>query len=282
MSDTLLYPAVAENFKMDGGASFGVVPKSIWSKHIKADENNMIPVTSRCLLIETGNRLILIDTGMGNKQSEKFFSYYYRFGDESFEKSFRKLGFEFDRVTDVILTHLHFDHVGGGVKWADDGQTPELVFKNATYYCTKKQWDWALNPNPRERPSFFKENFMPLFETGHLEFIYEPGEFIDGVGFGIYDGHTRGQIIPFVRYKNRTVVFMADFIPSAFNIHIPFISGYDIDPLLSMKEKETFLEKALENDYVLFFEHDYFNECCNLKKTEKGFRANEIFRLSDL
>ncbi len=282
MSVTSLNPVIAENFKMDGGASFGVVPKTIWNKFVEADENNMIPVTSRCLLIETGNRIILIDAGMGNKQSEKVFSYYYRFGDESFEKAFEEIGFDFDQVTDVILTHLHFDHVGGAVKWAADGKTPELAFNNATYYCTKKQWDWALKPNPREKPSFLKENFMPLFETGQLEFIYEPGEFINGVKFEIYDGHTRGQLIPFIRYKNHTVVFMADFIPSAYNIHIPYISGYDIDPLLVMKEKETFLEKALDNNYVLFFEHDYFNECCNLHRTEKGFRANKTFRLSDL
>lgn len=282
MSVTNLYPLIADNFKMDGGACSGVVPKALWSKHIKADENNMIPVTNRCLLIETGNRLILIDTGMGNKQSEKFFSFYYRFGDDSLEEGFEKLGFSFDQVTDVIITHLHFDHIGGAVKWGPDGETPELVFKNATHYCTKKQWDWALNPNPREKASFFKENFMPLYETGHLEFIHEPGEFIDGVYLEIFDGHTRGQIIPFIKYKDRTIVYTADFISSAFNVHIPFVSGYDIDPLLAMKEKEAFLEKALENNYVLFFEHDFDNECCNLHRTEKGIRAKETFKLSDI
>ncbi len=277
-----LYPVIAENFKMDGGACFGVVPKSLWSKQVEADENNMIPITSRSLLIEAGNRLILIDTGMGDKQSKKFFGYYYIFGDDSFEKAFKELGYDFSQITDVILTHLHFDHVGGAVKWADDRQTPELVFKNATYYCSKKQWDWALNPNPREKASFFKENFMPLFESGHLEFIHESGVFIDGVNLEIFDGHTRGQIIPFIKYKNRTIVFMADFISSVFNIPVAYISGFDIDPLLAMKEKELFLKEALDNNYVLFFEHDYFNECCNLKETEKGIRANEVFKLSDL
>ncbi len=282
MSISNLYPVVTENFKMDGGACSGVVPKSIWSKHIEADENNMIPVTSRCLLIEAQDRLILIDTGMGDKQSEKFFSFYYRFGDDSLEKAFKDLGFEYSQVTDVIFTHLHFDHVGGAVKWGADGKTPELVFKNATHYCTKKQWDWALNPNPREKASFFPENFMPLYDSGHLELIHEPGKFIDGMKLEIFDGHTRGQIIPFIEYKNRTVVFMADFISSAFNVHVPFVSGYDIDPLLSMNEKQAFLEKALNNNYVLFFQHDYKNECCNIHKTEKGFRAKELFKLSDL
>ncbi len=282
MSVKSLNTVIAENFKMDGGACFGVVPKSLWSKQVKADENNMIPVTNRCLLIEAGNRIILIDTGMGDKQSEKFFSYYYRFGDDSLKKSFEKHGFSFDQVTDVIITHLHFDHIGGAVKWADDGQTPKLVFKNATHYCTKKQWDWALNPNPREKASFFKENFMPLFETGHLEFIHEPGEFIDGIRLEIFDGHTRGQIVPFIQYKNRTVVFAADFIPSAYNVHIPFVAGYDIDPLLAMQEKETFLEKAVDNNYILFFEHDYITECCTVNKTEKGFRVKDTFRLEDI
>ncbi len=282
MNSIKLYPIIADNFKMDGGACFGVVPKTMWSKHVEADEKNLIPVTSRCLLVETDNRLILIDTGMGDKQSEKFFSYYYCFGDDSLEKSFKKYGFTFDQVTDVIITHLHFDHIGGAVKWGKDGKTPELVFKNATYYCTKKQWDWAVNPNARERPSYLKENFMPLFEAGHLEFIHEPGEFTDGIFLKIFDGHTRGQIVPIIKYKNHTVVYAADFIPSALNVPVGYLAGYDIDPLTAMKEKEEFLKEALDNNYILFFEHDIANECGNLKMTDKGIRLNETFKLADI
>lgn len=282
MSVSKLHPVIAENFKLDGGACFGVVPKSVWSKQVEADENNMIPLTNRCMLIEAGNRLILIDTGMGDKQSAKFFSFYYLFGDDSLKKSLNKLGIEFNQITDVILTHLHFDHAGGAVKWAEDGETPELVFKNATYYCTKKQWDLAVKPNPREKASCFKENFMPLFETGHMEFIHEPGEFIDGVRLEIFDGHTKGQLIPVIKYKDRTIVYGADFIPSVTNVPTAYISGFDTDPLLAMEEKEAFLERALNNDYILFFEHDYYHECCNLKRTEKGIRPNETFKLSDI
>jgi glyoxylase-like metal-dependent hydrolase (beta-lactamase superfamily II) len=277
-----LVPVIAENFKMDGGACFGVVPKSIWQKHIPADENNMIPMVSRCLLVDTGQRLILIDTGMGDKQSEKFFSYFHLFGDDSIEKSFREAGYTFGQVTDVILTHLHFDHVGGALKYGEDGQTPETVFPNATYYCTKEQWDWALNPNPREKAAYFPENLLPLYDKGQLEFIHEPGTFCDGVELEIMHGHTRGQIVPVIDYKGRKLVFTADFIASVVNVPVPYVPSYDIDPLTAMKEKEAFLTRAAKDDYVLFFEHDYYNECCNLEETPKGVRVKDIFKFSEL
>lgn len=277
-----LIPVVAEYFRMDGGACFGVVPKTIWSKFVTADDNNLVPIASRCLLADMGDRLILVDAGMGNKQSDKFFGYYQLFGGRSLEDSFAAAGYHFDQVTDVILTHLHFDHVGGAVKWADDGKTPELVFPNATYYCTREQWDWAVNPNPREKASYFNENFMPLFEGGHLEFFFEGGQFCDGVHLEIKHGHTRGQLIPVFDYKDKKVAFMADFIATVFNIPLPYVPAFDIDPLTSMKEKEAFLKQAVEGGYVLFFQHDYLNECCTVADTPKGIRAKDIFSLDAL
>lgn len=277
-----LFPVVAEYFKMDGGACFGVVPKTIWSKHVESDQNNMIPISSRCLLADTGDRLILVDAGMGNKQSERFFGYYHLFGEESLEGSFARLGYRFDQVTDVIITHLHFDHVGGAVRWASDGKTPELVFPNATYYCSRQQYDWAINPNPRERASYFPENFVPLYESGKLSFIDEEGMFCDGVELEIKQGHTRGQIIPIFNYKDKKVVFTADFIASLLNLSIAYVPSFDIDPLTSMKEKDDFLRRIVNKNYVLFFQHDYFNECCTVKETHKGIREQEVFTLDTL
>ncbi len=274
-----LFPVVAENFKLDGGACFGVVPKTIWEKYVQADENNMIPLASRCILADTGDRRILVDAGMGDKQSDKFFSYYHLFGDHSLEKSLAQHGYGTDQITDVILTHLHFDHVGGAVKWAEDGKTPRLVFPNATYYCSRKQWDTAMQPNPREKASYFEENIMPLYDSGHLEFIHEEGPFCQGVFLEIKNGHTEGQIVPFFDHKGRKVVFMADFIASVGNIPLAYIPSFDIDPVLSMEEKEEFLNRAEQEDYVLFFEHDYDNECCTVARTPKGVRAKDIFTL---
>lgn len=266
---------------MDGGACFGVVPKTIWEKYVKADENNMIPLASRCLLADTGDKKILVDVGMGNKQSEKFFSYYHLFGEDSLEKSLASHGYTPEDITDVILTHLHFDHVGGAVKWAEDGKTPLLTFPNATYYCSKKQWDTAMDPNPREKASYFSENLLPLYESGHLEFIHEEGPFCEGVFLEIKDGHTVGQIIPVFDYQGRKLAFMADFIASVGNIPLAYIPSFDIDPVLSMEEKREFLDRAVEQDYILFFEHDYDNECCTVEKTSKGVRARDIFRLEE-
>ena len=277
-----LFPVVAEFFKMDGGACFGVVPKTVWSKHVPSDENNKIPIASRCLLADTGERLILVDAGMGNKQSEKFFSYYHLFGDNSLEGSLNKLGYKPEQVTDVILTHLHFDHVGGALRWGADGLSPELVFPNATYYCSKEQFDWAVNPNPREKASYFPENFLPLYESGHLEFWDEEGSFCSGVDIEIKHGHTRGQLIPVFDYKDKKVAFMADFIASVLNIPLAYVPAFDIDPLTSMREKDAFLRRILNKDYVLFFQHDFAHECCTVEDTPKGIRAKDLFTLSSL
>lgn len=277
-----LYPVVAENFKMDGGACFGVVPKTIWERYVEADENNMIPLASRCLLADTGERRILVDVGMGDKQSEKFFGYYHLFGDDNLEKNLARHGYAASDITDVILTHLHFDHGGGALRWGADGKTPELVFPNATYYCSKAQWDTAMDPNPREKASYFEENLLPLYDSGHLEFIHEEGLFCEGVDIEIKNGHTAGQIIPLFSYKGKKVVFMADFIASVANIPLAYIPSFDIDPVLSMKEKKEFLDRAVQEEFILFFEHDFHNECCTLKSTPKGIRAGETFPLADV
>ncbi len=277
-----LFPIIAEHFKMDGGACFGVVPKTIWQKFLPADENNLVKLSSRCLLVDTGSRVILVDTGMGNKQSEKYFSYFHRFGQEDMESSFRKYGYTFGQVTDVILTHLHFDHVGGAVKRGEQAGTFQPVFPNANYFVSKAQWDWAMDANPREKASYFPENYMPLFESGHLEFIHEEGQFCEGVQLEIKNGHTRGLIVPVIDYKGRKVVFAGDFIAQVHNLPLPYVPGFDVEPLVSMIEKEEFLERAVENDYVLCFQHDYYNECCSLERTAKGIRQKDIFTLADL
>lgn len=277
-----LFPIITENFKMDGGACFGVVPKSVWNKQVVCDENNMINLTSRCLLIETDDRLILIDTGMGNKQSEKHYSYFHRFGGHSLEKAFAQAGYAFDQVTDVILTHLHMDHVGGAVKWADDGKTPLATFPSATYYCSKLQWDSALNPNPREKASYFPENYMSLYEEGRLEFIFEDMQIFRGIYLEIKSGHTLGQLIPIIDYKGNKLVFAADFIPLLFNIPLPYVPSYDVDPVRSMQEKEAFLQRAADDNYILILEHDYHHECCTVMHTPKGVRVKESFAFKDL
>lgn len=277
-----LFSITPENFKMDGGACFGVVPKSIWSKHVKSDEKNMVNLSSRCLLADTGDRRILIDTGLGNKQSEKYYSYFHPFDRIGLAKAIENAGYRTDDITDVILTHLHFDHVGGAVKLDDDGSTPVAVFPNATYYCSKAQWDTANHPNPREKASYFPENFKPLYEEGRLEFIHENTSFCKGIDLEIKHGHTRGQIIPVFDYKDKKLVFMADFISSVFNIPLAYVPSYDIDPVKSMEEKEEFLNRAVKENYILFFEHDYDNECCSLESTSKGIRVKETFSLKDI
>ena len=277
-----LTPIIAENFKMDGGACFGVVPKSIWQKLIPADEMNLIPMTSRCLLIETEGRLILLDTGMGNKQSEKYFSYFHLFGDDNMQRSFEDAGYTFAQVTDVLLTHLHFDHAGGALQWKGDSKITKTVFPNATYYCSKQQWDWALDPNPREKAAYFEENIQPLYLEGRLEFIHEPGPFCPGVDLEMKNGHTRGLLVPVIDYKKRKVVFAGDFIPFAANVPISYVASFDVDPLTSMKEKEEFLSRAANENYVLLLQHDYHNECCSVQQTGKGFRVKEVFKLNEI
>lgn len=276
-----LFTVTPESFKMDGGACFGVVPRSIWEKYVKPDQNNMIPLSSRCMLADTGDRVILVDVGMGNKQSEKFFSYYFLFENIGLERALAQHGYTPGQVTDVILTHLHFDHCGGAVKWAEDGKTPQLVFPNATHYCSKAQWDTATQPNPREKASYFEENMIPIYESGRLEFIHEDGALCEGVYLEIKNGHTEGLIVPIFDYKDTKVVFMADFIAATYNIPLAYVPSFDINPVLSMEEKKEFLERAMKNGYVLVFQHDYDNECCTLKNTPKGVRHDKIFTLAE-
>lgn len=268
-------------FKLDGGAMFGVVPKSLWSRTNPADVNNMCSWALRSLLIEDGNRLILIDTGMGDKQSDKFFSHYYLHGDDSLEKSLKKLGFHRDDITDVFLTHLHFDHCGGAVEWNDQKNGFRPSFKNATYWSTKDHWEWAINPNDREKASFLKENIAPIQENGQLKFIEKKGNYtkdvFDNFDVLFVDGHTESMMIPHIKYKNKTLVFMADLLPSVGHIPLPYVMGYDTRPLITLKEKGVFLNQAMNEKYVLFLEHDAVNECCTLKDTEKGVRLDESF-----
>ena len=281
-----IYPINTGNFKLDGGAMFGVVPKSLWSRTNPADSNNMCDWSMRSLLIEDGNRLILIDTGIGDKQSEKFFSHYYLSDKNSLEPSLNNIGFSIDDITDVFLTHLHFDHCGGAIKWNKDRKGFEPVFKNAIYWSNGKHWEWATKPNNREKASFLSENIIPIQESGQLKFVNRKEDFTRNVFKNLdvlfVDGHTDSMMIPHIYYKGKTIVFMADLLPSAGHIPIPYVMGYDTRPLVTLSEKEKFLNLAAEKNYILFFEHDYVNECCTLKKTEKGVRLKNTFNLSEL
>ena len=269
-------------FKLDGGAMFGVVPKSIWQRTNPADERNLCTWAMRCLLIEDGNQLILIDNGIGDKQDAKFLSHYYLHGDASLQSSLKKAGFTADDVTDMFLTHLHFDHCGGGVRYNDAGKL-EMVFKNAHYWSNNAHWEWATKPNARERASFLKENILPMEESGQLNFIPSNAS----SPFSAFDilfanGHTEKQMLPKIKYKDKTIVFVADLLPSVGHIPLPYVMGYDTRPLLTLEEKAKFLDEAAKNNYILFFEHDPENECCTVKQTEKGVRVDEIFRLEEL
>ena len=275
------------NFKLDGGAMFGVVPKSIWTRTNPADANNMIDIAARCMLIEEGNRLILIDTGMGNKQSDKFFGYYYQWGDHTLDRSLATHGFHRDDVTDIFMTHLHFDHCGGSVQWNQEKTGYEPAFKNATYWSNNDHWLWATKPNRREKASFLKENILPIQESGQLQFISKKkGVYQDSseLGFGIFfaDGHTEKQMIPHIKYKDKTIVFMADLLPTAGHLPIPFVMGYDTRPLLTLGEKELFLNTAADNEYYLWLEHDAHNPLITVKHTDKGVRLKETFTLNDI
>jgi glyoxylase-like metal-dependent hydrolase (beta-lactamase superfamily II) len=282
-----LYPIETGNFKLDGGAMFGVVPKTIWNKTNPADQNNRIDIAGRCLLIEDGNRLILIDTGMGNKQSEKFFKYYSLWGNHSLDKSLAKYGFHRDAITDVFLTHLHFDHCGGCVQWNNSKTGYELAFKNARYWTNEKHWKWATQPNIREKASFLSENILPIQESGQLHFISKLDtdfEFSNDLNFDIYyvDGHTEKMMIPHIRYQDKTICFMADLIPTAGHLPLPYVMGYDTRPLLTMPEKSKFLNAAAENNYYLFMEHDAHNEIITVEQTEKGVRVKAVFRCDEI
>jgi len=277
-----LYAINTGHFKLDGGAMFGVVPKSIWNKSNPADQNNMCSWALRCLLIEDGNRLILIDNGMGNKQDEKFFGYYYLHGNDTLQKSLNKYGFEMDDITDMVLTHLHFDHCGGSIKYNSNKTNLEPAFKNAKYYCNEKHWNWATQANSREKASFLKENILPIKESGQLNFIDSQSKLIADLSFIEVNGHTEGMMLPIIKYKESTVAYMADLIPSVGHLPIPFVMGYDVRPLETLKEKELILTTALDNDWTLFFEHDPTIECIKLERTEKGIRAKNNFLLSSL
>jgi glyoxylase-like metal-dependent hydrolase (beta-lactamase superfamily II) len=270
------------NFKLDGGAMFGVVPKTIWQRTNPADENNMCNWSMRCLLVENENRIVLIDNGIGNKQSEKFFSYYYLHGDKSLMGSLKNAGIDPSQITDMFHTHLHFDHCGGGVKQTGDSSYA-LTFPEATYWSHKDHWQWATEPNPREKASFLSENILPIQESGQLKFMEEvQGTLMNGFRYITVNGHTDKQMLPVIDYKGHTLVFVADLLPSVGHIPLPYVMGYDTRPLLTLKEKETFLNEAAENNYILFLEHDPEHECCTLKQTDRGPRLDQTFRLSEI
>jgi glyoxylase-like metal-dependent hydrolase (beta-lactamase superfamily II) len=284
-----LYTIETGLFKLDGGAMFGVVPKTIWKKLNVPDENNLCTWSMRCLLIEDGNKLILVDNGIGNKQGEKFFSYYYLHGDATLDNSLNKIGFSKDDITDVFLTHLHFDHCGGSI--VRDGEKLVPAFKNATYWSNIEHWNWAVYPNEREKASFLKENILPIKESGQLKFVdlvnsedekLAETSFTENISIRFVSGHTEKMMLPQIKYKDKTIVFMADLLPSTAHIPLPYVMAYDMHPLKTLSEKKSFLTEALNNNYILFFEHDAKHECCTLHQTERGIRENEIFKLSEV
>jgi glyoxylase-like metal-dependent hydrolase (beta-lactamase superfamily II) len=271
-------------FKLDGGAMFGVVPKVIWNKLNPSDENNLCTWAMRCMLIVEGDRKILIDTGMGKKQSEKFFSHYYPHGDGELVQSLHRLGFSVDEITDVILTHLHFDHCGGAVSLVDEKLVP--TFPNATYWSNENHWNWAIHPNAREKASFLKENFVPLQEHGQLKFIEEiagqKSKFSDNIEILFVHGHTKSMMLPLVHFNGKKLCYMADLIPSSLHVPLPYVMGYDMFPMTTLLEKENYLEEAIKENHILFFEHDPIFECCTIEKTEKGYKRKDCFNLDVL
>lgn len=283
-----LYPVETGNFKLDGGAMFGVVPKSLWQRTNPADNNNLIDMAARSLLVQSGDRLILIDSGLGNKQSEKFFGHYHLWGDFTLDKSLHTIGLSKEDITDVFLTHLHFDHCGGCIQWNKDRTGYEPAFKNAKFWTNKEHWEWAVKPNAREKASFLAENLLPMEESGQLNYVETSRDsaFRENLelGFGIYfvDGHTEKQMLPKIDYKEKTIVFVADLLPTIGHIPLPYVMGYDTRPLLTLTEKEKFLNEAAEKNYFLFFEHDAHNQLCTVKKTEKGVRLDHTFTFNEI
>lgn len=269
-------------FKLDGGAMFGVVPKSIWQKTNPADDNNMCSWAMRCLLIEDGDRLILVDTGIGDKQDDKFLRHYYLHGDDTLDKSLAAKGFSRNDITDVFLTHLHFDHCGGAIVRKGEQLVP--AFENAVYWSNEQHWEWAVNPNEREKASFLKENILPVQESGQLKFVEtkQGTEFTDGFNVRFAFGHTDAMMLPQLNYKGHTIIYAADLLPSTGHIPLPYVMSYDMFPLQTLKEKKEFLTEAAENQYILYLEHDVVNECCTVEQTEKGIRLKDTFKLSDL
>ncbi len=282
-----IYPLNTGNFKLDGGAMFGVVPKSLWERTNPADEKNLCNWAMRSMLIEDGERLILIDNGLGDKQSDKFFGHYYLNGDDSLDGNLAKLGYHKDDITDVFLTHLHFDHCGGSIEWNKDRTLLIPAFKNAKFWSNDRHWKWATEPNAREKASFLKENILPIQESGQLNFINRPDSgFLKNseLGFDILfaDGHTDAQMIPHIQYQGKTIVFAADLLPSIGHIPLPFVMGYDTRPLITLDEKGAFLKSVADNDFLIFFEHDHANELCTLKNTEKGVRLDQAFSFNEV
>ncbi len=277
-----LYTIDTGFFKLDGGGMFGAVPKVIWNKTNPADENNLCSWAMRSLLIEDGDRLILIDNGIGDKQDDKFFRHYYLHGDMNLHSSLAANGFLADDITDVFLTHLHFDHCGGSVEWNKDRSRFQMTFKNARYWSNADHWKWATEPNNREKASFLRDNIMPIKEAGHLNFVNQEKNVFNDFDVLLVNGHTEAQMIPHIAYKNKTIVFAADLLPSTGHIPLPYIMGYDTRPLLTLTEKEKFLKNAAEQGYILFLQHDNYNECCTLKQTDKGVRLMDTFKLKDI
>jgi glyoxylase-like metal-dependent hydrolase (beta-lactamase superfamily II) len=276
-----LFPLLADNWRLDGGIAFGMVPKAIWSQNHPSDENNTIDITTRCLLIILNERKILVDVGLGDKRSEKYYAVRHRQPGVSILKSLATVGFSADDITDVLFTHLHDDHVGAATRFNENGLI-ECVFQNAQYWVSKSQWNWAMNPNKRETAAFFKDNMEPLQESGKLHLLEEGMQPFEQITLKVFNGHTRGQIIPFINTGNHTVVYMADFIPTVSNIPIPYVPPADIEPLVSMMEKEEFLKAAAERNYILIFVHDAANECCTVIQSEKGVVADQSFKLQDI
>ena len=277
-----LYSINTGNFKLDGGAMFGVVPKSIWHSINPADSNNLCSWAMRCLLIEQGERLLLIDNGVGDKQDARFFGHYHLHGDDTLDSSLKQHGFGKDDITDVFLTHLHFDHCGGSI--VREGEKLVPAFRNATYWSNEAHWNWATEPNDREKASFLKENILPIRQSGQLRMVEEKEgvELLPGVNIRFVNGHTEAMMIPQITYRNRQIVYMADLLPSAGHLPLPYVMAYDTRPLQTLTEKKAFLQEAQAGNFILFFEHDPTHECCTLQMTEKGVRAGDIFRLEDI
>lgn len=276
-----LFPVHISNFKLDGGAMFGVVPKVLWQKQYPCDENNYCSWALRSLLVDNGKQRILIDNGYGDKQDEKFFSYVQLHGGYGLEGALKNFGYQPEDITDMVLTHLHYDHCGGGIKNSSSGTGFELTFPNATYWVSKQQWDWAMHPNKRETVAYPEENILPMYESGHLKFIEGNTQLYPGFKVKLYNGHTEGQLIPFINHWGKTVVYMGDLIPSSAHVNLAWNMSYDVRPLITIKEKEQFLKEAYEKEYILFFEHDAYNECCTIKNTKKGYRVKETFTLEE-
>lgn len=275
-----LYSIDTGFFKLDGGAMFGVVPKSIWQRTNPADANNLCTWANRLLLIEDGKRLTLVDTALGDKQDDKFFSHYYLHGDDTLDKSLAKYGFHRNDITDVFLTHLHFDHCGGAI--AREGEKLVPAFKNAYFWSNERQWDWAVNPNPREKASFLKENILPIEESGQLKFLKEGEAYDQNIDVRYAFGHTEAMMLPQINYKGKTILYMADLLPSVGHIPLPYVMSYDVRPLTTMEERQSYWQEIVDKEYILFFEHDATYECCTLQHTEKGIRVKDIFKFSEI